>query len=94
MRRARTLAAGASRIGRISIGPPLPISLRDGHEAVMDRNQMVKERARLQAALDAYHLAAVPPGAEEESEPGPERHPRLAERIAQLDRRIAEARDG
>ena len=55
---------------------------------------MVKERARLQAALDAYHLAAVPPGAEDESEPGPERHPRLAERIAQLDRRIAEARDG
>jgi len=55
---------------------------------------MVKERARLQAALDAYHVAAAPQGAEAEGEPGPERHPRLAERIAQLDRRIADAPDG
>ena len=59
----------------------------------MNKNQMVKERARLQAALDGYHAAAAPAGREDESEPGPERHPRLAERIAQLDRRLAGAHD-
>jgi hypothetical protein len=59
----------------------------------MDKNQMVNERARLQAALDGYHAALVPAGGDDESELEPERHPRLVERIANLDRRIAEAYD-
>ena len=59
----------------------------------MDRKQMQKERARLQAALDGYRAVSAPNGRDEDSAPAPESHPRLVERIAQLDRRIAEAYD-
>ena len=55
---------------------------------------MVNERARLQAALDGYHAALVPAGGDDRSELEPESHPRLVERIANLDRRIAQAYDG
>ena len=49
----------------------------------MDKNQMLTERARLQAALDRYN----------ELEPVAGRHVSLMERIANLDNRIADARD-
>lgn len=42
----------------------------------MDKNQMQKERERLQAALDGYDSGT---------------HPGLVERIANLGRRIAQA---
>ncbi len=50
----------------------------------MDKNQMEKERERLQAALDGYN--------EQEATVG--RHVSLVERIANLDRRIGLAHDG
>ena len=59
----------------------------------MDKKQMQKERDRLQAALEAYRGAPGLNGRDEDSAPAPESHPRLVERIAQLDRRIAEAYD-
>ena len=49
----------------------------------MDKNQMQKERGRLQAALDGYN--------EQEAIVG--RHVSLIERIANLDRRISVAHD-
>ena len=49
----------------------------------MDKNQMQKERGRLQAALDGYN--------EQEAIVG--RHVSLIERIANLDRRISLAHD-
>ena len=53
----------------------------------MDRNQMVNERARLQAKLDGYNAGvALFDG---DGAPVLERHPSLVERIAQLDRTIA-----
>jgi hypothetical protein len=49
-----------------------------GQEAVMDKTQMQKERGRLQAVLDGYDS---------------DTHPGLVERIANLDRKIAQAHD-
>ena len=49
----------------------------------MDKNQMQKERDRLQAALDGYN----------EREPTIGRHVSLAARIANLDQRIGLAPD-
>ncbi len=49
----------------------------------MDKNQLQKERDRLQAKLDSYN----------EVEPVPGRHLGLMERIALLDRRIDMAPD-
>ena len=47
-------------------------------EAVMDKTQLQKERGRLQTVLDGYDS---------------DTHPGLVERIANLDRRIAQAHD-
>lgn len=44
----------------------------------MDKTQMQKERGRLQAVLDGYDSGS---------------HPGLVERIANLDRKIAQAND-
>ena len=49
----------------------------------MDKNQLQKERERLQAALDGYNQQEATVG----------RHVSLAERIANLDRRIGLAHD-
>ena len=49
----------------------------------MDRELMLKERARLQAVLDEYDQQANTVG----------HHPSLTERIANLDSRIAQSED-
>ena len=63
----------------------------------MDRIQLQKERARLQAALDGYDsattLLAPAENGEPEREPAGDRHPGLRQRIANLDSRIALAHD-
>ena len=54
----------------------------------MDRKMLLKERARLQAALDGYD-SAIRFGADETGDRRGDRHHSLRERIANLDRRIA-----
>lgn len=49
----------------------------------MDKQQMLKERERLQAALDSYSSAGGEKG----------HHPSLVERIANLDSKIAQSAD-
>jgi len=49
----------------------------------MDKEQLLKERGRLQAALDRHNAV----------EPTEGRHVGLIQRIAQLDRRIALSHD-
>jgi hypothetical protein len=49
----------------------------------VDRNQLLRERDRLQAVLDGYN----------EREPTVGRHASLLERIANLDSRIAQSSD-
>lgn len=49
----------------------------------VDRNQLLKERDRLQAALDGYNQREASVG----------RHVSLIERIANLDSRIAQTHD-
>ena len=54
----------------------------------MDRKMLLKERARLQAALDGY-TSAIRFGADEAGDGPGDHHQSLRDRIANLDRRIA-----
>ena len=62
-------------------GPRASYMLSAKHGGFMDKNQMQKERGRLQAVLDGYN----------QQEPTVGRHVSLIERIANLDSRIAQA---
>ena len=55
----------------------------------MDKVQMLRERARLQAALECYNAVSTN-GA---NGPARDHHPSLTQRIANLDSKIAQASD-
>ena len=55
----------------------------------MDKVQMQRERARLQAALECYNAVST----NDASGPARDHHPSLTQRIANLDSRIALAGD-
>lgn len=63
----------------------------------MDRKLMEKERARLQAALDSYNVATSLAAPDEKGDPDRpiigQHHQGLRQRIANLDRRLAQADD-